>query len=88
METGGKVVSIDISSNKGMNKDTERFFNQAIELAAHGDFGEAINALHEVTKMNPTYTKAWAVKAMLYRLTGDNIMAELCTKTVNDLHTE
>ncbi len=88
MDNERKMVSIDVSNRQRMAKDTEKFFNQAIEFAANGDFNEAINALHEVTKANPKHTKAWAVKAMLYRLVGNPLMAELCTKTVDKQYPE
>jgi Flp pilus assembly protein TadD len=65
--------------------DADRLFRQAIEQAAVGNFDEAIDALHEVTKAKPDYLQAWNAKAMLYRLIGNKKMAELCTETARSI---
>jgi len=88
MSSGTNSLSIETQRTTRMGKDAEGTFNKAIELAARGDFDEAISALHEVTKTDPSYAKAWAIKAMLYRLTGNPMMADLCTKTASALGTK
>jgi Flp pilus assembly protein TadD len=65
--------------------DTDRFFQKAIEQAAAGNFTEAIDTLHVVTRASPDYLQAWNAKAMLYRLVGNKKMADLCTETARNL---
>jgi len=67
--------------------DAESFFRKAIEQAAVGNFDEAIDTLHEVTKAKPDYLQAWNAKAMLYRIVGNKKMAELCTETARSIVT-
>jgi len=62
-----------------------RLFRKAIDQAAAGNFDEAIDMLHEVTKADPDHLQAWNAKAMLYRIVGNKKMADLCRETALSL---
>ena len=60
-------------------------FRKAIDQAAAGNFAEAIDVLHEVTKADPDHLQAWNAKAMLYRIVGNKKMADLCKETARSI---
>ena len=66
-------------------KDTGAMMQRAIEHAAIGDFAQAIDVLHEVTKASPDFLLAWSAKATLYRLIGNHKMANLCRETAETI---
>jgi len=65
--------------------DPEKHVKKAIERAAKGEYDEAIDVLHEVTRQRPDFLQAWTAKAVLYRLMGEDKMALLCSRTARSL---
>ncbi len=85
MSIGAGVLNRRETRQTPTNQDADRNFRKALECAAVGEFTEAIETLHYVTKSCPDHLQAWTAKAMLYRLVGNKKMADLCAETASHL---
>lgn len=66
-----------LSKNKG---DADAWYGKGQILRDMGRSKEALNALHEVTKIDPNYPNVWKVKGDLYTKLGDETKASICYK--------
>lgn len=85
MSIDTRGVEGNASGHKLGIEDPEKHVKMAIKQAAKGEFDEAIDALHELTRQRPDYLKAWTAKTVLYRLIGDEKMALLCARTARSI---
>lgn len=65
-----------LTSNPG---DIDTLYMKGEALVILERFDEAIDVLHEVTRLNPNYPDVWGLKAEVFSKLGDEKMATLCS---------
>ncbi len=58
--------------------DMDALFSKATYLAMRKQYREAMQALDEITRLDPYYPGVWHLKTKVYELMGNREMAELC----------
>jgi tetratricopeptide (TPR) repeat protein len=66
-----------LSENKS---DVDAWYGKAQILKDMGRSREALNALHEVTKLDTNYPNVWKLKGDLFKKIGDETKASICYK--------
>jgi len=84
-ERYSKEIEVCDQRLKENPENVKVLYSKALVLSKMGRYRDAINLLHEVTRLSTNYPNSWKMKGDLFRRLGENNKADICYKNAHVL---